>query len=155
VFVSIDPGIDTGWALWSRLGLVACGLGDPRTCPLHVAWHENDAVDQVDDVWIESQVIYPRSKARPADILKLAHTAGRWAGIYATLGVDAHFVEPAEWKGQTPKAISHARVWAELSTREQAIVHTACTGMAPSKRHNVLDAIGIGQWVRATGRAGR
>lgn len=148
VFVTIDPGEQTGWAIWNVAGLVACGLGDPRTCSKHVVWDDNDAIDQISDVWIESQVIYPRSKARPRDILKLAQDAGRWAGIYSTLGVDAHFVEPAQWKGQVPKHIHHPRIWAALSAKEQELVNTGCRGLAPSKRHNVIDAVGLGLWVR-------
>ena len=119
-------------------------------------WHDNDAVDQIGDVWIESQVIVARYTKRPADIVKLAQDAGRWAGIYSTLGVDAHFVEPNVWKGgPVPKNISHPRIWSALNAREQSVVDVGCRGMAPSKRHNVMDAIGIGLWVRATGKAGR
>lgn len=143
MFVSIDPGLDTGWALWSPIALVACGLGDPRSSKKHV-------VDDIRDVWIESPVIYPRSKARPADIVKLAREAGRWAGIYELLVTPAHFVEPATWKGQTPKDVCHARMWAKISHAESIIVDAAVRGMAPSKRHNVLDAVALGVWVRET-----
>ena len=140
MFVSIDPGITTGWAIWNDEGLLDCGLGDPRSSEKHKAEH-------VHDVWIESPVIYPRSKARPADITTLARGAGRWAGRYDVLAVEAHFVEPAQWKGQVPKDIAHARMWDRLQPLEKNIVERACKGLAPSTRHNVLDAVGIGLWV--------
>ena len=132
--------------MWSRAGLVACGLGDPRSSEKHVA-------KEIHDAWIEAPVIYPRSKADPSDILKLARDAGEWGGIYKVLVALVRYVEPAEWKGQLPKDVCHARMWLKLSEEEKAIVDAACRGLAPSKRHNVLDAVAIGVWVRATGRA--
>ena len=151
MFVTIDPGISTGWALWLGDALIACGVGDPRACSLHVVKSPHMSVNVVDDVWIESQVIYPRSKVPPNDIVKLAHDAGRWAGRYDVLGVAVHWVEPARWKGQVPKDIHHARVWAELDNDEKDRVNLSLKGVAPSKRHNALDAIGLGCWVRKTG----
>lgn len=145
MLVAIDPGLQTGWAIWGIDGLVDCGLGDPRTSRSHVVT-SRAGVDVIDDVWIEYQVIYPRSKARPADILKLTLEAGRWVGVYSTLGVEPHLVKPAEWKGQVPKDIHHARVWAELSEDSRLIVDHAVRGVAASKRHNVLDAVGLALW---------
>jgi hypothetical protein len=138
MLLTIDPGNATGWALWRRDGLTGCGLGDPRSaCD----------VDWIEEVWIESPVIYPRSKARPNDIVLLARGAGEWGGRYESEAA-VHYVEPATWKGQLPKDVHHARIWSKLNAAEQAIVNAACRGMAPSKRHNVLDAVGIGLWVR-------
>ncbi len=148
MYVTIDPGLQTGWAIWCVDGLVACGLGDPRKSRKHVVVSSNPDADLIGDVWIEAPVIYPRSKARPADIMKLSREAGEWAGTYRTLGVEHHYVEPAEWKGAGPaKDIHHARVWAELSDDERDVVSSAVKGLAPSKRHNVLDAVGLGLWV--------
>lgn len=132
-------------------GLVACGLDDPRTCSKHVVTSNDPQADVIHDVWIEDQVIYPRSPVPPQDILTLAKGAHRLAGRYDTLGVVVHFVVPFKWKGQVPKEIHHARVWAVLSDAEKEIVNKAVRGVAPSKRHNVFDAIGIGLWVRDQG----
>ena len=142
MFLTIDPGNQTGWAFWDvtlqDVELIACGLVE----------HVVGLTTICSDVWIESQVVYSRSKARPKDIISLAQTAGKWAGLYESLGAAIHWVEPAQWKGQLPKDVCHARMWSELSPREQKIVNRACKGMAVSKRHNVLDAVGIGIWVR-------
>ncbi len=140
MYVSIDPGLTTGWALWAP-GLVACGLGDPRSSKLHMA-------SNLTGLWVESQVIYPRSKVPPNDIVKLAHGAGRWCGIYEVLGVPWHLVEPAEWKGQVPKPVHHARIWAKLSPEEQDVVGRCLKGVPAGQRHNALDAVGLGLWVR-------
>ena len=152
MFLTIDPGADMGWSLWDGGRLADCGLGDPRTS--HYG-HPN----LYSCVWIESQVIYPRSKARPADILKLAQAAGRWAGIYSALGVPARWVEPAQWKGQIPKPkrgetyIIEKRVLEVLSPPERAVLDLGCKGLCASKRHNVIDAVGIGLWVRKNGKS--
>lgn len=154
MFVTIDPGAMTGWAIWNAYGLIACGLGDPRLHPNHVVTSERQQ-DVIDDVWIEYPVIYPRSKARPNDILKLAQVAAEFGGGYKTCGVEVHYVEPATWKGQLSKAMHHPRVWAALRDFERAVVDVACTGMSPTKRENVLDAIGLGQWVRLRSPTGK
>lgn len=143
MFVTIDPGAQTGWAIWSPAGaLVDCGLGDPRKSSKHIA-------DDIDTVWIESQVIYPRSRVPPNDIVKLAQDAGRWFGVYATLGAAVNWVEPARWKGQLPKRVHHPRIMAALTSHERQIVAEGCCALAESLRHNVLDAVGLGLWVRS------
>jgi hypothetical protein len=148
MLVTIDPGVHSGWALWGLHGLIACGLGDPRSCKLHRVTSDDPDVDTIRDVWIERPVVYPHSPVRPNDLITLALDAGRWAGIYEACGVEAHFVTPAEWKGQVPKAIHHARIWGVLSAEAQEVVEKGCRKLAPSKRHNVLDAVGLGLWVR-------
>lgn len=131
MILTIDPGNDTGWSLWANNALDSCGLGAPP--------------DIGTEVWIESQVIYPHSKVPPNDILKLAHAAGAWAGRHGAAGRLVHFVEPAKWKGQTPKKVHNARVLAAMTPYERAIYEAA--PCAAGKRHNILDAIGIGLWV--------
>ena len=146
MFVTIDPGNDLGWAIWNEDGLVECGLGDPRSSQSH-------KMSSIHDAWIEDQVIYPRSPVPPSDVLTLAKCAHRWAGRYDVLGAAVHFVEPSRWKGQVPKDISHARAWAKLSSKEREAVNRGCKGVAPKKRHNVLDAVAMGLWVVEHGLA--
>lgn len=165
MYITIDPGTNLGWAIWNALGLVACGLDDPRSSPKHIVTSVEPDVDVIHDAWIEDQVIYPRSPVPPGDILTLAKGAHRFAGRYDACGVVVHFVEPSTWKGQIQcncsKTITfaacrhHARTWSALNPHEQEIVHKALKGVAPSKRHNVLDALGIGLWVRRFGNGGR
>ncbi len=142
VILAIDPGADAGWSLFAGKILVGCGLGAPPA-------------GDIGRVVIERPMIYPgaRQKARPADIIKLAVRAGEAGGVYGRAhGLEPEYVEPAKWKGGSiDKNIHHPRIWAKLSPDEQAIVSNAARGIAPSKRHNVLDAIGIGLY--AVGRA--
>jgi hypothetical protein len=137
MLLAIDPGNDTGWALFdSQRRLTGCGLGEPKV-----------TVDP-DEVIIECPVLRPREK-NPNSILKVARNAGEWAGRFDRAG-KVRYLSPNDWKGSTPKDISNARTWAKLDSLEQGIVdeafraHPGRAGMAPSKRHNVLDAIGLG-----------
>jgi hypothetical protein len=143
MLLTIDPGTDTGWALWGPSGLelnglMGCGLSDKKF-PLY----SGTAV-----VWIERPVVYPRSKVPPNDLIQLALTAGQISGWYEARGCKTCYVQPADWKGQVPKAIHHRRIRAELSPAERKLLDDALATLAPSKRHNVLDAVGIGLWIR-------
>lgn len=135
MLLTIDPGLDLGWAVWND-ELRACGLGPPDLDRLSVS-----------RAWIEKPVVYPRSPVPPNDIVKLALVAGYWRGVLTVDGVDVNYVEPNDWKGSVPKPIHEARIWARLSPAEQAVADQGCKGVAPKKRHNVLDAIGLGLWV--------
>lgn len=143
VLLAIDPGADAGWAVFGEdKKLESCGLneGAMRTGTSRVV--------------IERPMIYPggRQKARPADIIKLACRAGEWGGeTRAFFGVEPEYVEPATWKGQLSKEICHARIWDRLDANERAIVAKAGESMAPSKRHNMLDAVGIGLYALGRG----
>lgn len=151
MFVTIDPGTDSGWALYNpgRLiaihglpvpkGLVACGLGDPRDSELHI-------VDHIDSVFIERTRIRPHEKS-PNDILECMLRAGEWRGVYACLAIDACYVPVEQWKGSQPKAVHHPKIWAKLTPLEQEVFNAGCKGVAPSKRHNAIDAVGLALWV--------
>ncbi len=147
MLLAIDPGTDTGWAYFNGAKQLAyCGLaqvGDEHpTAPPTVI--------------IECPRLRPHGEKNPNAILLVARNAGEWGGRYAALGATIKYVTPNEWKGSVPKDISQARSWGILSEPERTIVDTCFksakgrNGMAPSKRHNVLDAIGIGLW--AVGR---
>jgi hypothetical protein len=150
MLLAIDPGLDTGWALFSTAGqLVACGLGDPRLSDRH-------RVADLRTVVIERPFVYPRGQTKnPNDVLSLAVNAGEWGGLYRQWA-DVKYVLPFQWKGSVPKKISHARISAKLSDAEKAVVDTAmargrsCASkalgrpIARSLQHNVLDAVGLG-----------
>ena len=159
MLLAIDPGLDVGWALFLDTGrLLACGLGDPRIHELHKA-------SEIRDVIIEHPFVYPRGQTKdPNAIVKLAIGAGEWAGTYRQWA-QIEYVLPWQWKGSVPKVIHHERLLAILSTDELEVfkkgtktytkMHVSASsvkdGYAPaprkmpaSKKHNVLDAIGLG-----------
>jgi hypothetical protein len=138
MLLAIDPGAAAGWALFEGKRLAACGLDIFTHCPL------------VDRVVIE-RPHSAKTKAPVRDVITLAIRAGEWGGrLRELLGVEPEYVEPATWKGSTPKDISHARTWAKLSPDERVVLAKAGEGVAPSKRHNVVDAVGLALW--AVGR---
>jgi hypothetical protein len=135
VLLAIDPGADAGWARFQGKTLCACGLN------VHAL------TQGVTRVVIE-RPHSGKTKARLKDVLTLAIRAGEWGGrCKETLGVAAEYYEPAQWKGSLAKDICNARIWAALKPDEQAILAKAGEGVAPSKRHNICDAVGIGLWV--------
>lgn len=139
MLLAIDPGADSGWALFDdSKTLLECGLGRSVITPSHTV--------------IEKPRIYPgaKQKARAEDVITLAVRAGEWGGRLEHLST-IRYVEPHQWKGSVPKEIHQPRIWAKLNDKEKSILDKACQGMAPSKRHNVIDAVGIGLW--AVGRA--
>lgn len=78
---------------------------------------------------------------------------------YKDAGLALDFFLPIEWKGATPKSIHHERVWARLADRERMVVNDAFSrrGMngkplPASKRHNVLDAVGLGLFALGRGK---
>jgi hypothetical protein len=131
--LAIDPGITTGWALFSGEGeLVDCGIGSPPR-------------RRYQGVLIERPRIYPHGRTKnPNDVLSVAINAGEWAGYYRALGCPVTYVEPAKWKGQIPKDVHHARIFAKLTPKEQGIMLGCAEGIARSKRHNMVDAVGLG-----------
>jgi hypothetical protein len=136
--LAVDPGADAGWARYRDNGILeACGL------------NTHAMTQDITRCVIERPMIYPggRQKARPNDIIKLAVRAGEWGGrVDAHVGIQSEYVEPHKWKGTIAKDACHARIWATLTPDERTIVDKASTGVAPSKRHNILDAVGIGLW---------
>lgn len=146
MLLAIDPGADAGWSLFAGGKLAACGLHPKQPAP----------ASRATSALIERPKIYPppRQKARPRDVITLALRAGDWAGrIFEVSGgrVVAQYVEPDEWKGgPVKKENHHPRIWARLDPAEQAIVSDAARGIAPSKRHNIMDAVGLGLY--AVGR---
>ncbi len=152
MLLAIDPGADAGWALFNDAGrLASCGLsadddksGAPSGLPLA-------------RVLIECPKLRPWGEKNPNAILTLARRAGEWGGYYYDHLVE--YLTPNDWKGTTKKEIDHARTWSRLDATEQGIVDRffkaapGRNGLAPSRRHNVLDAIGLGLF--GVGRSSR
>lgn len=139
MLLAIDPGAAAGWAVFDNgHRLTACGLSSFVQVPL------------VERVVIERPHSH-KTKAPVKDIITLALRAGEWGGrLRQIFGIEPEYIEPATWKGSTPKEISQSRTWAKLDPDERAVLDKAGSGVAPSKRHNIVDAVGIGLW--AVGR---
>jgi len=91
----------------------------------------------VDVIVLEGQVVYPRSKADPNDILQVTGVAGGLAALARQAGATVVHYDPAAWKGQAPKEVIAARSRARLAACELASVRKGAT-------LDAWDAIGIG-----------
>lgn len=146
MLLAIDPGNDSGWALFFGGMLIACGLGGEPT-PL---------APKIDLLVVEHPVIYPGGKTRsPNDIVKLAVNAGEWMGRFKGRATNTRYVEPRDWKGTIDGDLCNARVMARLADHEKQVVDDAVrTQRIPAKKiHNMIDAVGLGLFVQGRFRA--
>jgi hypothetical protein len=81
----------------------------------------------------------------PETVITLAIHLGEAIGRHAD-GAVPELVEPRTWKGSASKPVHHRRIWAKLNVGEQEIVKSSARGVADSKHHNILDAVGLGLW---------
>ncbi len=133
--LAIDPGTDTGWAVFENGVLQSCGLTKPRDLPIA---HTLKTITVV----VENPQIYPEEREDPNRILALARKVG-WVECY----YQDHKVElfmPKTWKKQVPKKIHNRRTEESLTPLELEILRAV--RCLPEKINNVLDAIGLGIW---------
>ena len=106
---------------------------------------------------IEGQRIYPKSKARPNDLLKLAVLAGATAGICASLYPSKRILipQPREWKGTVEKYIYQARLYQQLgwgyiqhmkSNYSHPLTPSVGQDLKQGEWKHVGDAIGLMRW---------
>lgn len=150
--VSIDPGENTGGAYFVDGELIWCGL-------LNLLDGSHTAM-RPDKLAIEVMYIRPDDmkgeRAEVAakklnDLLSVNLCAGQW--IHAVSAPYTRRLFPHQWKGGLSKERHAPRILGALSNAEQARLPK---GMAASKIHNVIDAIGIGLFeLGRTTRGGR
>lgn len=145
--LGIDPGRDQGWALLDENGvLVDCGLGDVPAV----------AFCTKPKVVIERPQIYKgrMSKADPNDIITLAIRVGKATERCEARGCTVEHILPHTWKGSVDAEILCRRIRESLPQSERHILSGKLSGVAESKHHNVIDAIGLAKWSRKRARAG-
>lgn len=153
--MAIDPGLDTGWAVFDDAGaLVRCGLGDPPpSCGVSVI--------------IERPQVYSRraSPGDPNNLITLAIQVGRYTERVSTQGSKYEHVLPHDWKGSLDSDICCRRVANSLTAAEKNTLFAVLSPLArkpmtddfltSGKRHNVIDAVGLGLWALGPRLAGR
>jgi hypothetical protein len=140
--LAIDPGIDTGWALFND-ALLSCGVGNPPEI------YRARVVIERPQVYLAS-----KSKGDPNDLITLAIQVGRYWEQYERAGDSVRTFLPREWKGQVPKDIQAGRILAKLSAQEQDVVANYGRMVNKGKHHNMMDAIGLGLFALGRARCG-
>jgi hypothetical protein len=94
----------------------------------------------VDQLVVELPQVYvtARAKGDPNDLIQLAAVVGGLCVAFEKARSKVYL--PAEWKGQVPKEIVHARALQRLSTDERSRI--SCRKKA--LLHNAMDAVSIG-----------
>lgn len=150
--LAIDPGLDTGWAILVDGRLVDAGLGAPASA------------DGCTKVIIERPQVYAgrSSKGDPNDLITLAIQVGRYTERYGQ-GRDVEHILPHTWKGTVNPEVLCRRVVASLDDSERKLLNAKLEPLArksleeditAGKRHNVIDAVGLGKWTLKRTRAG-
>lgn len=139
----IDPGMKcTGLALYHDATLVH--VRAVRSSTLSEACDDRLGNVDLDAAVIELPQIYAAGvqKADPNDIVALAVIAGAYASAAASAGASLAWKRPAEWKGQAPKDIVHARMHAVLTPWESKLFEGL--KLPRGMLHNVYDAVSMG-----------
>lgn len=135
--MSVDPGKNEfAWAYFVGNKLSKCGLCcDINNKDVNKLVYGAEAV-------IEVPQIYPQRvwKGDPNDLIDVALTAGRVSTAFPRF----EFVRPHAWKGNRPKNIDNSYTLTLLTPDELNILNYC--HVIKSKKHNVIDAIGIGLW---------
>jgi hypothetical protein len=141
--IAVDPGKTLiGWAVFDGRKLESCGLSRLYEVRDMVCLMRTGHAEMV----VEKPQVYPhqRLKGDPNDLIDVALAAGCVAEMGHANGMAVEFVLPRRWKGQRPKDVCNALTLDLMLPHEKGLLKK--TGVIKSKRHNVLDAIGIGLW---------
>lgn len=153
LFVGIDPGTrETGWAFIDDDGrLLQCGVilagGLEQMLSIVDACLRKYALFAATAVAIERPQLYGvHDRSDPNKIGQLLLVAGRASAAFP--GTRLRLPYPAMWKGQVPKHVHHTRVLRRLDPISEFRLSSDLKSVAPGKRHNVLDALGLALWVK-------
>lgn len=152
--VTIDPGSITGWAVFRRGKLIACGYAKAEKCLKIPPWEEHWAGSTT---VIEIPQMYPTEKEEsPNSILKNGILGGRYLGQADRVAAEVfELTPPRKWKGTIgkPKSVKQQyiieiRVLRRLDVEETRLIKQtrSARSKGPYLNHNVVDAVGIGLW---------
>lgn len=143
IWLSVDPGVQhCGVCVWNDKELTGAHLWNSESS--FPVWYQGNAAKYIALALVEQMQVYPGGRYA-ADLLDVCFAAGRVTAEISEIVK----VTPAQWKGQVPKKIHHARLQKSATPQEIRLIEGACI---PSLRHNVWDAYGLGKWYLASGR---
>ena len=153
--ISIDPGLDAGFALWDEATWTQC------VAPLHAGlWRGRGAVWQAKahsianqfeaeicaggcaGAYCEFPTFYDNPGghmvAKRGDLGKLYYVIGALGQVADRLDVPFTLISVPEWKGQLPKHVVNARIADRLGVSE----------LLNTLRLHAWDAVGIGLYAK-------
>ena len=145
--LSIDPGKhEIGYSYFTKKILVFCGLLPTKNKKLKSLECIKIAGKYLNpkNIIIEKPQVYQQEKQKgdPNDLIDLARVIGKIEYILRESKIELCL--PKTWKGQVPKKIMNNRIIEKLHPPEKKILSKV--KIPDSKKHNVIDAIGIGLW---------
>lgn len=144
---AIDPGENPGFCVMDDETAEIAYLGTSLRRSIDCAGRRN-----VSALICEHPKIYPRSKSPPNDIITLAFTAGRLLEAVRRSVESVEFIlspEPVTWKGGSiPKEVHHPKILREHEALRPGEASKWLASVAPSHRHDAIDALGIALWGR-------
>ena len=142
-FLSVDPGGSTGWVLWNFDGhMLTCGLSNEPFTDIPSA-----------PVLVIEEPHEGEGKATKGDLITLSRRMGMVIG--SVRAPEVHRIKPVQWKRSVPKMVrtplgitypATDMIAEQMTVHDVGIYTRDMTKVAPSVRHNTLDAIGLGIW---------
>lgn len=143
--ICIDPGLVTGYALFTNGVLYKAGFRD--SCDLFGELGIPALLPAPGLVVIEVPQYRARDRSQrtdPNDLIKLAVLVGEIKRYYALLRYGVELVTPVAWKGSIPKDVHNKHVLEMLRPVELAVMQKRPRARKPD--NNMVDAIGLGLW---------
>ena len=141
--VAIDPGVAAGCAVALFYQGALAGVRFARARSAQVL----DGLGVTVVVVERPEYQGARSLAsRVQDLLALSWEGAALAAWYAgRAGAELVELTPSQWKGSEPKPIHHARLWAQLTLSERAILGGDATGAAIER---AVEKGALSRWAR-------
>lgn len=161
VLLACDPGVHAvGWCAIASTGILSYGWAQEQDVPaapdVIVALCHAVHMHRPTEVLIELPQVYSRQrKGDPNDLIDVAVIVGRILERFHANRVPTTLVRPHGWKGSTPKKISHARAFRQMTQAEKNGLPAHMLAALQTDRtrweHNVWDAIAMALWKSGRG----
>lgn len=112
---------------------------------MRISFKFRPMAEDFDELVVEFPQVYRQTqqKGDPNDLLFLSMVSGFVIQeLFLTPQID--LPSPKIWKGTVPKSIHNERILSQLDEAESALFDQ--TKVPTGKRHNLIDAVGIGLW---------
>jgi hypothetical protein len=145
--IAVDPGTNGLGVAWEHEGeLAVFGLKANGDALAMITQFQALYLPPVDVFVGELPQVYPKGKADPNDLIRVAAVVGGCAGSTSA----SHFVlaHPRTWKGSVPKEIHHMRTMAAIPKQWAEFLGDEKPKYTKSLWADVMDAVALLWWYR-------